>query len=999
MAGKSLLHQFGWRCGEYRVEKVAANFAAKSTVMEGSFRKQGSSDTEPPPKKRRTEDDGEGEELWDDSMEFTQADLDDIEMQASQAITHPKPEAKASASDQVGSAQSASAPYQTQGTFLKPQLSRSTSSSAASSMNGGNRSVHSGSGHSLHNSSHGSSRSNSLSHSSHSSYPGSLSGYSSTSSSSVKSGSSIENIRGHLSGPLSRLSSSSLDISGSMLSGNQTSVSEINRMKQECSALKLQVDKMKEEVCIKEGENKLLRDNLTKKDAELDTIKTEKISQIHQQNLQQTEKEKTLQTEVTRLQTQLQFKEQEERELTDRVRELESQLRRLQAAEPTSSQGFPQSQSVSPKPRKVFVEERSPKGYSGFPSKKTFMAEEVSPCKKVKVSQSEEVKVSQSGDNQEIVQTAKSSRAVNNKGHRKISGISLCVGGSRSSGSQLVGRLLNVTPSTTASISDRGIVGLLNTPSTSATLYNVQFDRDKDTSLLSPVRGRRLSDLQSLVTQLDKPDMVSLVPVDHFSMAVQGLSDLLKPWNQSNDNTKSDWSIQNQMKPCDSGDSLSNSTVTAQTDLEDAILILPLISDYLKHYTEMLESAFENSTASSGTNSSSSPDSFDTSSESPTGSLGLFLKSTANYANDLEGLTIASLNTLHILLSCVGVRRILLDSEFRHMPMAIDGAENGSSESETELPIRDSSSKFTHIPRKYIVRLNILQKVLKLSNPGSKGRLHNSRIVTTCLSILTVLATYASDQQMSCLLPVLSEESLQNCMETEADPNIVIHALQLFKALLRNNLIVSSLCTNTTGCVLMTTYSLCSPERWVNVAVSSRLLIANLIVESIFYLASSHKGCFTLVLESDCQCSVEVVRSIVCLLHSVMKMYKKLKSSISRHSALKTSSHTEQISDFVTSLLPQEEHQLETSLKILQSGLQLLHLMSQFDTEFPNRHLPVQHKYVPLICGLTHIFRHEQNGDNESEMNALQDLWDFNQDDSELSQDSDTDEQESMENT
>ena len=41
-------------------------------------------DNEPPSKKRRTEDEGEGDELWDDSMEFTQADLDDIELQASQ---------------------------------------------------------------------------------------------------------------------------------------------------------------------------------------------------------------------------------------------------------------------------------------------------------------------------------------------------------------------------------------------------------------------------------------------------------------------------------------------------------------------------------------------------------------------------------------------------------------------------------------------------------------------------------------------------------------------------------------------------------------------------------------------------------------------------------------------------------------------------------------------------------------------------------------------------
>ena len=43
MAGKSLLHQFGWRRGEYKVEKVAENFIAKSLMMEGSFKKQGSS--------------------------------------------------------------------------------------------------------------------------------------------------------------------------------------------------------------------------------------------------------------------------------------------------------------------------------------------------------------------------------------------------------------------------------------------------------------------------------------------------------------------------------------------------------------------------------------------------------------------------------------------------------------------------------------------------------------------------------------------------------------------------------------------------------------------------------------------------------------------------------------------------------------------------------------------------------------------------------------------
>lgn len=179
----------------------------------------------------------------------------------------------------------------------------------------------------------------------------------------------------------------------------------------------------------------------------------------------------------------------------------------------------------------------------------------------------------------------------------------------------------------------------------------------------------RLSHLQSLAAQLDSPDMLRLVPVDHFNMAIQGLSNLLRTGNQSVSNTKSDWSSQSHviLNDINKGDNSENTRVTRykQSDLEDAVLILPLINDYLRHYIEMLESTFENLATTSTMNSSSSPDSFDTSSESPTGSLGLFLRNTASYANDLEGLTIASLNTLHVLLSCVDVRRLLFVVEVK----------------------------------------------------------------------------------------------------------------------------------------------------------------------------------------------------------------------------------------------------------------------------------------------------------------------------------------------
>ena len=52
---------------------------------------------------------------------------------------------------------------------------------------------------------------------------------------------------------------------------------------------------------------------------------------------------------------------------------------------------------------------------------------------------------------------------------------------------------------------------------------------------------------------------------------------------------------------------------------------------------------------------------------------------------------------------------------------------------------------------------------------------------------------------LSSLMPVLTDESLQNCLEQESNSSLVIHALQLFKALTKSNEVVSSLCSNSTG--------------------------------------------------------------------------------------------------------------------------------------------------------------------------------------------------------
>ena len=60
----------------------------------------------------------------------------------------------------------------------------------------------------------------------------------------------------------------------------------------------MQVDRMKEEGYVKEGEIQLLRDNLKQRDNELDALKQERINTLHQQNVHTTEREKQLQVIV-----------------------------------------------------------------------------------------------------------------------------------------------------------------------------------------------------------------------------------------------------------------------------------------------------------------------------------------------------------------------------------------------------------------------------------------------------------------------------------------------------------------------------------------------------------------------------------------------------------------------------------------------------------------------------------------------------------------------------
>ena len=229
------------------------------------------------------------------------------------------------------------------------------------------------------------------------------------------------------------------------------------------------------------------------------------------------------------------------------------------------------------------------------------------------------------------------------------------------------------------------------------------------TCLLTFLYIYRISDVQALLEAQEKLETRNIVSLKHFSIAVHGLTQLLQ-------RGRSDLFL-NPSNAEDPRDPVDKLGFRDDHSLDQAVLILPLLNDYISHYLKMLECSTDRFEASpSTTTMSSSSGSFDSSIES---SLGLFLKDSAMYANSLESLALSSLRILHILTTCQSVRKLLLLDEHKIEGISESSGSNESKKHST-LDANSKEKQGTHIPKNYFKDLHLLQKLIKLADPGRK---------------------------------------------------------------------------------------------------------------------------------------------------------------------------------------------------------------------------------------------------------------------------------------
>lgn len=159
-----------------------------------------------------------------------------------------------------------------------------------------------------------------------------------------------------------------------------------------------QMESIKQELYVKEGENKILREKLTEKDSELGAIKQQKMKLTEQQMKEQSQKEKQLKQTIQSLNAQLQFQERDLAKMREKCRDLELAMTAAGDSQVAGTSSSHQSPRVV---KKIVV---SPKGRrGGFPSTKTFLAEEGSQLAPAQQGEKGEVQMVDAGNKLRLI--------------------------------------------------------------------------------------------------------------------------------------------------------------------------------------------------------------------------------------------------------------------------------------------------------------------------------------------------------------------------------------------------------------------------------------------------------------------------------------------------------------------------------------------------------------------------------------------------------------------
>ncbi|XP_067030269.1 ATR-interacting protein-like isoform X2 [Acropora muricata] len=755
---------------------------------------------------------------------------------------------------------------------------------------------------------------------------------------------------------------------------------EIDKFKADFLAANDKVKTLEEEKFCRDGEMRILRDSLQHFEAAEKKRQAETKAQEVQRIREQSQREKDLEKQIESLTTQIQFKDREISQMIDRSRkrvspstEASSPLQKKSVSMsdvlPTGSSFFqktsPESKSKSPRSLKTSDKERETLGKQ----------------RSQRLSEGENSETSASGGSSGGTSVLKRIRCQQREAHT------------------LERELVQLD---TESLAQTELVQNLLLPQDqeqNIPFLDIENDTLTDGSLISlltrdmPINMSSSSNTRrSAVCTIDPSNTMHLFDTNTVSKLKNSAEDFVEK-DSSRKFHSNTLVLQTLNGLLDSRHSentflgMTKKTLLSKFkhlhSLASATNFLPLLESHIAHYADYrTENNEENITATCLTRHSPTPDSPDSNDNS------WFENDYAKNLGSLQDAALISLRLLNVLVlqspevcSCI-LKSARVFCGFECDPENNDKELNREMNRQQFFPGSEGKESFCQHPLfprlKLAIRKESDQMLMRLktekdTNENNREeenvehtellgclfklivpqRKESMTVAYKTLQVLTSLASKCELKYCTRLFPLLSGNLLSEFLTKDWSLTSLSLVTALLTALTRHAEFIKKLCTQSDDCILLKIYQglLFRPQVPV-----SRCLEVHLQIVGFVNSLLSHSDSATLLfpLESECQCSLELIKCLVLMLDKLMNSVIQLPSaSLS--------------ADNFSSL----------DLMLLRQGVFLLATLGFNDRLFVEHRVDVEHQYINVISNMTRFYKRISGLISEAEVLAVQDLVDF----------------------
>ncbi|XP_053932268.1 ATR-interacting protein isoform X3 [Cuculus canorus] len=651
--------------------------------------------------------------------------------------------------------------------------------------------------------------------------------------------------------------------------------------------IKQKLKEMQDEILIKNGEIKILRDSMQQMEQVMEEQKRSYMLLERQKAQTLSEKEKEFSKKLLSLRSELQFKDAEMNELRTRLQNCERNKHAPQTV-------------LTPSPKKNFAiqgksEECSPQpGRRAFPTKESFSAEMSTRPSSSSVTTliKEDTKVAHP-EVSSVKHEAMGKHGSYNSAHKR-----------NTQGSLLLNALMKqpIVPGLSL-----GLCHLLSSntePLLGAVLQPNYFDM-KSTQLPS-----------SRTTREEIAPHVSLREAQ--KLAITGLNLIAMDEGLSEGSPAES---QREFLPF------------ARCKIRGAVHLLPLVEHHIDVYCQAVQSVDKSINSSCGNHSAVSSRT-NTNVVSNKEDLKLSLEETTVLSlGILYYLAFYSCDVVHTLLS-TGVEKSSAAGDEQvsktDKNMLCDDQCDTKEDTRTQggLPVAPKDA-----PSNDRAQHSLFKKLLQVVGFSAARGSQTCSVLNQSLKALVKLAENSTLELLINFQHFLSSQTLLRCLCPETPLPAALLTVRLLSVLAQHHMLVAQLCSRSDTCLLLALYMYITsrPDK-----SASEMLWLQLEQETVRLLTRCtwRSGPAALLPGTDCQCSLEVVKALIIMLHRQWMKIRRSENSVCAHK--------------------------EQVIQFLRDAVLLLHSLSQKDKLFHEHRLEVLHQYEQAMPSIRAILRKTQ---------------------------------------